>query len=127
MNSFKLRQITIKKIELLIEKNIGDFNRLEEIQMKIARGLPMFSENQAYVNALILDNLSDEELQLIKKDVQSASLEESSFDEQKLFHCICCGNAKKSLNNGGMCTRCYLDYNIKISKFITKPTGRVFF
>jgi len=100
MNSFKLRQITIKKIELLIEKNIGDFNRLEEIQMKIARGLPMFSENQAYVNALILDNLSDEELQLIKKDVQSASLEESSFDEQKLFHCICCGNAKKSLNSG---------------------------
>ena len=127
MNSFKLQQITIKKIELLIKKNIGDVKRLEQIQMKIARGLPMFSENQAYIDALIIDNLSNEEIQSIKKDVESAILEKSEFDEHKMFHCICCGNSKKSLDGGGMWTSCYLDYNIKISRFITKPTGRVFF
>ena len=33
MNSFKLQQITIKKIELLIKKDIGDVKRLEQIQM----------------------------------------------------------------------------------------------
>jgi len=95
--------------------------------MKVARGLPLFSENQAYIDALILDNLTDKEIQSIKKDVESAVLEKSEFDEQRLFHCICCGNAKKSLDGGGMCTSCYLDYNIKISRFITKPTGRAFF
>jgi len=123
MKSFKLQRITIKKIDLLISRNIGDRQRLEQIQMKVARGLPMLSENQAYIDALILDNLSEDEIQSIKKDVESAVLEKSEFDEQRLFHCICCGNAKKSLDGGGMCTSCYLDYNIKISRFITKPTG----
>lgn len=123
MNQFKIRQITIKKIELLVSKKIGDTKRLEQIQFKIARGLPLFSENQAYIDALILDNLSDDEIDSIKKDVESATLEESALDKQELFHCICCGNAKKSLGNGGMCNNCYLDYNIKISKFVTKPTG----
>lgn len=127
MNQFKMRQITIKKIELLISKNIGDAKRLEQIQFKLARGLPLLSENQAYIDALILDNLSYEEIDSIKKDIESATLEESNFDEQELFYCICCGNAKKSLGVGGMCNNCYLDYNIKISKFITKPTGREFF
>ena len=127
MNSFKIRQITIQKIELLISKNIGDAKRLEQIQFKIACGLPLLSENQAYVDALILDNLSIDEIDSIKKQVESATLEESTLDEQELFHCICCGNAKKSLGNGGMCNNCYLDYNIKISKFVTKPTGRGFF
>lgn len=127
MDQFKIRQVTIKKIELLVSKKIGDKKRLEQIQFKLASGLPLFSENQAYVDALILDNLSDEEVNSIKKDVKSAVLEESELDEQELFHCICCGNAKKSLSNGGMCNNCYLDYNIKISKFVTKPTGRGFF
>ena len=126
MNSFKLRQIVIKKIELLIDKNLGDKTRLEQIQLKLARGLPLFSENQAYIDALLLDNLSYEEIELIKKEVESATLEESDLDEQELFHCICCGNVQKSLGIGGMCERCYLDYNIKISKFVTKPTGSSF-
>lgn len=47
--------------------------------MKIARGLPMFSENHAYVDALILDNLSNDEIQSIKKDVESA-IETQLFD-----------------------------------------------
>ena len=123
MNSFKLQRIAIKKIELLISKKIGDKLRLEQIQMKLARGLPLFSENQAYIDALILDNLTDKEIESIKKDVESAVLEKSKEEEQRLFHCICCGNVKKSLDSGGMCTNCYLDYNIKISRFITKPTG----
>ena len=127
MNPFKLQRITIKKIELLISKNIGDAKRLEQIQMKIARGLPLFSENQAYIDALILDNLSVDEIESIKKDIESATLEKSNYDEQEMLHCICCGNAKTSLNSGGMCTECYYDYRIKISKFITKPTGNLGF
>jgi len=121
MNSFQLKQIVIKKIKLLIDKKLGDKTRLEQIQLKLARGLPLFSENQAYIDALILDNLSDEEIEVIKKDVESATLKEYPLDEQKLFHCICCGNVQKSLGSGGMCAICYLDYNIKISKFVTKP------
>lgn len=127
MNSLKLQQIDIKKIDLLISKNLGDKKRLEQIQMKLARGLPLFSENRAYVDALVLENLSNKEIESIKTQVRLAILEKSKFDSQEMFHCICCGNAKKSLDSGGMCTACYLDYDIKISKFITKPTGRVFF
>ncbi|MCV0431239.1 hypothetical protein [Nitrosopumilus sp.] len=127
MNTFKLQQLTIKKINMLIEQKIGDKDRLEQIQMKIARDLPMFSENQAYVDSLVLDNLSDGDIESIKKDVESAILEKSELDEQQMFHCICCGNANKSLDNGGMCGTCYLDYNVKISRFITKPTGRMMF
>jgi len=121
MDSFKLQQIIIKKIELLIDKNLGDKTRLEQIQLKLAQGLPLFSENQAYIDALLLDNLSDEEIKVIKRDVESATLKEYHLDEQKLFHCICCGNVQKSFGSGGMCSGCYLDYNIKISKFVTKP------
>ena len=127
MNPFKLRQIEIKKIELLLSKNLGKKDRLEQIQMKLARGLPLFSENRAYIDALILENLSDEEIDSIKNQVKSATLEKSEFDEQEMFHCVCCGNANKSLDNGGMCSNCYLDYNIKISKFITRPTGGRYF
>ena len=123
MNPFKIRQIEIKKIDLLISKNLGEKDRLEQIQMKLARGWPLFSENRAYIDALILENLSDEEVQTIQNQVKSAELEESEYDEQKTFHCICCGNVKNSLGHGGMCGNCYLDYNIKISKFITRPTG----
>lgn len=123
MNSFKLRQVDIKKIELLLSKNLGDQSRLEQIQMKLARGLPLFSENRAYVDALILENLSNEEIESIKKQVESAVLEKSEFDKQEMLYCVCCGNAKKSLDGGGMCTSCYLDYRIKISKFVTKPMG----
>lgn len=127
MDSFKLRQIDIKKIDLLLSKNLGDGERLEQIQMKLARGLPLFSENRAYIDALILQNLSTEEIESISNQVKSASLEKSDLGRQQTFHCVCCGNAKKSLGNGGMCTGCYLDYNVKISKFITKPTGRFIF
>ena len=127
MNSFKFRQIDIKKIDLLLSKNLGDKERLEQIQMKLARGLPLLSENRAYVDALILENLSNEEITSITNQVKSASLEKSEFDEIQMLHCVCGGNSKKSLNSGGMCTDCYLDYNVKISKFITKPTGRLFF
>ena len=126
MNQFKLRKVTIDKIELLISQKIGDTQRLEQIQMKLARGLPLFSENQAYVDALILENLSETEIQKIKEDVNSAVLEKSDYDKQKTFHCICCDNANTTLGNGGMCNRCYLDYNIKISKFVTKPSGGLF-
>lgn len=127
MNSFKLRKVEIKKIELLISKNIGDKQRLEQIQMKLARGLPLFSENYAYVDALILENLSTNEINTIKKQVKSMILEKSEFDEQNTFQCICCGNSKKSLDSGGMCTECYYDYRMKISRFVTKPMGNLGF
>ena len=123
MNDHKLRQITIKKAQILIDKKIGDKDRLEQIQMKVARGLPMLADNQAYLNSLILDNLSTEEIESIIKEVKSAELEKSELTDQETFHCICCGNLTKSLDSGGMCSNCYLDYNVKISKFITRPTG----
>ena len=90
--------------------------------MKIARGLPLFSENQAYVDGLILNNLSSEEIPSIVK-VESAKLEKSDLVEHQIFHCIYCGNITKNPNNRGMCDSFYLDYNIKISKFVTKPIG----
>ncbi len=83
--------------------------------MKLVRGLPLFSENRAYIDDLIPENLSDEEIENIRNQVKSANLETTEFDDQKGLHCICCGNAKKSLDRGGMCANCYHDYNIKIS------------
>ena len=127
MDTVALRRIFIKKIDLLISKNIGDKSRLESIQMKAAQALPLLVENEAYVDSLILDYLSDFEIESIKNEVKTAQLQKSNYDSKEMLHCICCGNIKKSLDNGGMCTNCYLDYNIKISKFITKPTGRSFF
>ena len=123
MNSHKLRQIQIKKAQMLIGKKIGDRARLEQIQMKIARGLPMFTENQAYLNSLVLENLSDAEIQSIVEEVKAAILEKSDLSQENQFHCVCCGNMTKKLDGGGMCTNCYLDYNIKISKFLTRPMG----
>ena len=123
MSDHKVRQVTIKKCKLLIEREIGDKERLEQMQMKVARGLPLLVSNQAYLDGLVLKNLSEEEIQSIKKEVESAVLEKSDIVERELLHCICCGNAKKHLDQGGMCGSCYLDYNIKISKFITRPTG----
>lgn len=122
MSDHKVRQVTIKKCRLLIEREIGDEERLEQMQMKVARGLPLLVSNQAYLDGLLLENLTEEEIESIKK-VESAVLEKSDMVEQGIFHCICCGNAKKHLDQGGMCSSCYLDYNIKISKFITRPTG----
>ena len=54
-----LRRIFIKKIDLLISKNIEDRDRLDAIQMKAARALPLFIENEAYVDSLVLDYLSE--------------------------------------------------------------------
>ena len=82
MNDHKLRQITIKKAQILIDKKIGDKDRLEQIQMKVARGLPMLADNQAYLNSLILDNLSTEEIESIIKEVKSAELEKSDLTDQ---------------------------------------------
>ena len=123
MSDHKVRQVTIKKCNLLIEREIGDKERLEQMQMKVARGLPLLVSNQAYLDGLVLENLTEEEIESMKKEVESAVLEKSDMVEQEIFHCICCGNAKKNLDQGGMCRSCYLDYNIKISKFITRPTG----
>ena len=123
MSDHKVRQVTIKKCKLLIEREIGDKERLEQMQMKVARGLPLLVSNQAYLDGLVLENLTGEEIESIKKEVESAVLEKSDMAKQEIFHCICCGNAKKHLDQGGMCSSCYLDYNIKISKFITRPTG----
>ena len=122
-----MKKIEIQKIDLLLSKKIGDKQRLEQIQLKLARGLPLFSENHAYVDALILENLSDEEIESIIKQIKSETLKKSEIDVKEMLHCICCGNAKESLDSGGMCTECFLDYRLKISKFITKPTGRWFF
>ena len=126
MNPHIIRRITIKKIQLLIDKKIGDINRLEQIQMKLARGLPLLTENQAYLDVLVTKNISNEEIQKIIQKIESTPLEKSELHECNVFHCICCGNATRKTDGQGMCINCYLDYNIKISKFITKPTGRGF-
>ena len=67
MSDHKVRQVTIKKCKLLIDKKIGDKERLEQMQMKVARGLPLLVTNQAYLDGLVLKNLSEDEIQSIKK------------------------------------------------------------
>ncbi len=119
-----IRRILIKKAQLLIDKKIGDTKRLEQIQMKVARGLPMLIDNQVYLEKLSHENLSDEEIQSIINEVESTRLEKSELSQMNTFHCVCCGNTTSKLDGDGMCANCYLDYNIKISRFITKPTGR---
>ena len=123
MNDQQLRRIQIKKAQTLIDRGIGDKERLEQIQMKIARGLPMFSENKAYLDSLILENLSEEEIKSIIEEVQSNKLEKTELKEKESFHCVCCGQLSINHDGRGMCGSCYLDYNVKISKFITRPMG----
>lgn len=125
MLSQKLSRINVKKAQLLIDKQIGDKNRLEQIQLKLGRGLPLLSENQAYLNALILENLSTEEINAIVKEVEEAKLENFNLVEKNHLHCICCGMTKPKLDGGGICDECFYDYRIKISKFLTKPVGNL--
>ena len=128
MNDSQLRRIQIKKAQALIDRKIGNIQRLEQIQMKIARGLPMLSENKIYLDSLILENLSEEEIQSIIQEVQSTELEKTEITEKTEFHCVCCGKMSNKHDGAGMCGSCYLDYNIKISKFVTRPMGgRPFF
>ena len=123
MNDQQLRRIQIKKAQTLIDRKIGDKERLEQIQMKIARGLPMFSENKVYLDTLILETLSEDEIQSLMEDVLSTELEKTELKEKESFHCVCCGQLSNNHDGRGMCGSCYLDYNVKISKFITRPMG----
>ena len=123
MNDQQLRRIQIKKAQALIDRKIGDKERLEQIQMKIARGLPMFSENKIFLDRLILENLSEDEIKSIIEEVQTTELERKEFKEKQSFHCVCCGQLSNNHDGRGMCGSCYLDYNIKISKFISRPMG----
>ena len=77
MNDQQLRRIQIKKTQVLIDKKIGDVSRLEQIQMKIARRLPMFSENKVYLDSLILENLTEDEIKSIIQEVQSTEKQQS--------------------------------------------------
>ena len=61
----------IKKCKLLIERKIGDNERLGQMQMKVARGLPLLVSNQAYLDGLVLENLTEEEIESMKKDEPS--------------------------------------------------------
>ena len=123
MNDHQLRRIQIKKAQVLIDRKIVDAKRLEQIQMKVARGLPMFSENKVYLDSLILENLTEDEIKLIIQDVQSTELEKTELKKKELFYCVCCRQISSNHDGARMCGRCYLDYNAKISKFITRPMG----
>ena len=116
-----IRRILLKKIQLLIDRKIGDQKRLEDMQMKIARGLPMFSENKAYLDSLILKNFSEDEVEVIVREIDENKLEKTEIKESELRNCICCGNISFKLDGAGMCIDCYDDYRIKIAKFLTAP------
>lgn len=123
MDTQIIRRIAIKKVQTLIDRKIGDKKRLEKIQMNLARGLPLLIDNQVYLEKLIDENLTDKEIHSIIQEVESTKLKKSKLSEMRTFHCVCCGNITSKLDGDGMCSNCYLDYNIKISRFITKPTG----
>ena len=116
-----VRRIQIKKAQHLIDKEIGDVKRLEQIQLKVARGLPMLSKNKAYLDALIKENVTLEESEKIITQAKSVNLAKTELGDASTFHCICCGNSIRTIDGDGMCNNCYLDYNIKISKFLTYP------
>ena len=116
-----IRRILLKKMQILIDRKIGDLKRLEDMQMKVARGLPMLSDNKAYLDALILKNFSEEEVDAIVKEIDENKLEKTEIKESELRNCICCGNISFKLDGAGMCIDCYDDYRIKIAKFLTAP------
>ena len=104
-----------------MDKEIGDKKRLEAMQMKVARGLPMLSENKAYLDALILESFSEEEVEKIVEEIDENKLEKTEIKESELQNCICCGNTSFKLDGAGMCINCYDDYRIKVAKFLTAP------
>ena len=116
-----IRRILLKKMQVLIDKEIGDQKRLEGMQMKVARGLPMLSENKAYLDSLIQKNFSEEEVDAIVKEIEENKLEKTEIIQSELRNCICCGNISFKLDGAGMCIDCYDDYKIKIAKFLTAP------
>lgn len=116
-----IRRILLKKMQILIDKEIGDKKRLEDMQMKVARGLPMLSENKAYLDSLILKNFSEEDVEKIVNEINENKLEKTEIKESELRNCICCGNISFNLDGAGMCINCYDDYRIKIAKFLTAP------
>ena len=116
-----IRRILLKKMQILIDKEIGDQKRLEGMQMKVARGLPMLSENKAFLDSLIQKNFSEEEVDAIVKEIEENKLEKIEIIQSELRNCICCGNISFKLDGAGMCIDCYDDYKIKIAKFLTAP------
>ena len=118
-----IRRILLKKMQVLIDKKIGDKKRLEDMQMKVARGLPMLSENKAYLDALIMKNFSEEDVRGIVKEIEEGKLEKTEISQSELRNCICCGNISFKLDGAGMCVDCYDDYRVKIARFLTAPMG----
>ena len=118
-----IRRILLKKMQALIDKKIGDKKRLEDMQMKVARGLPMLSENKAYLDALIMKNFSEEDVRGIVKEIEEDKLEKTEISQSELRNCICCGNISFKLDGAGMCVDCYDDYRVKIARFLTAPMG----
>ena len=118
-----IRRILLKKMQVLIDKKIGDKKRLEDMQMKVARGLPMLSENKAYLDALIMKNFSEEDVRGIVKEIEEDKLEKTEISQSELRNCICCGNISFKLDGAGMCVDCYDDYRVKIARFLTAPMG----
>ena len=116
-----IRRILLKKMQVLIDREIGDKKRLEDMQMKVARSLPLLTENKAYLDALILKNFSEEEVESIVKEIGENKLEKTEIKESELRHCIACGKIGIKLDDAGMCLDCYDDYRIKIAKFLTAP------
>ena len=110
-------------MQVLIDKKIGDKKRLEGMQMKVARGLPMLSENKAYLDALIMKNFSEEDVRGIVKEIEEDKLEKTEISQSELRNCICCGNISFKLDGAGMCVDCYDDYRVKIARFLTAPMG----
>lgn len=120
----KKRRLRIKKIQLLIERKIGDRNRLETMQMTLGRGLPLFKSEERYLNELISKHITSEEIELLRKELDVNLLKKyNNSNIQHHKHCMRCENIVQDTNSDGMCTVCYYEYNMKISKFVTVLKG----
>ena len=120
----KQRQLGIKKAQFLIDKEIGDIERLKKIQLKLARGLPMFTKNEVYLDELVLQHMTPEEIEDLICQVEEIKLEESKLKkEQTTYHCISCGNPMLDKSPTYQCHACQELFMVKMLKFMGGNRG----
>ncbi|WP_428325577.1 hypothetical protein [Nitrosopumilus sp.] len=109
---------------MLIDKKIGDIERLKKIQLKLARGLPMFAKNEVYLDELVLQHLTPEEIEDLICQVDEIKLEKiNPRKEHVKYHCISCGNPMLEKTSTYQCHACRELFMVKMLKFMGGNRG----
>ena len=84
----------------------------------------MFTENEVYLDGLVLSYLSDNEIELVIKEVEETRLEKRPyFYSNSSYHCIAYGNRLLEVDASRQCENCKMMYWDKLQIFLGSIRG----